>query len=439
MEKLAALVWGVPTMGLLLAVGLFLSIRTRFVQVRRLGAAVGFVGQSGRSSFRAVCTALAGTVGTGNIAGVAGAIALGGPGTVFWMWIAAFFGMATKYAEVVLAMRYRRKEPDGSWRGGAMYYICDGMGTRWRPLAVAFALFAVLASLGMGNLAQVHTMSAAVRCVLPQVYPELAALGTGLAAALLTVLVAEGGANRLGGVMEKLLPLAAGVYLLGALVFLVKFRANLGTAISDIFRGAFRPEAVLGGGAGIGIGEAMRWGVSRGVFSNEAGLGSAPMAHAAAEAAAEQQALLGIFEVFLDTVVLCTLTALVILVSGASISWGRSSGAELAASALQAAFGPAGPIGLTACVVLLAQGSLLAWQYYGTCCAGFLWGRAGEQAYRWIFPAVTLLGATMELSRVWAVSDLCNGLMCIPNLIALLTLGRQIGEKTPGKTDGFLS
>lgn len=435
MEKLAAWVWGMPTMGLLLAVGLVLSLQTRFVQIRMLGTSIRQVGHSlreERSSFRAVCTALAGTVGTGNIAGVAGAIALGGPGAVLWMWVAAFFGMATKYAEVVLALKYRQRDSIGEYLGGPMYYIRSGMGERWKPLAVGFALCAVAASLGMGNMAQVHTMATAVRMALPSMRPEVTALATGLTAALVTVFVSWGGAKRIGSVMEKLIPLAAALYVLGAVTVIMVHRERLGQVLLDILQGAVCPQAVLGGGAGIGVRQAIRWGVSRGVFSNEAGLGSAPMAHAAAEAAPEEQGLFGIFEVFLDTIVLCTLTALAILVSGVPLAWGRPAGTDLAAAALETVFGQAGTIGMALCLALLAQGTLMTWQLYGARCAGYLWGSKGELAYRWIYLAVILLGSTMELSAVWTVSDLCNGLMCLPNLIALLTLRKQV--KPPCKT-----
>lgn len=437
MEKLAAAVWGLPTLVLLLAVGMTMSIRTRFVQVRKLGTAIGRVAHSvreaGRSSFRAVCTALAGTVGTGNIAGVAGAIALGGPGAVFWMWVAAFFGMATKYAEVVLAIRYREQGENGELLGGPMYYIQKGMGHSWKFLAALFAFFAILASLGMGNMAQVHTMAAAVQAALPGMRPEPAALATGLAAALVTAFVSWGGDKRVGSVMEKLIPFAALLYVAGAAAVIVVFRERLGQVLLSIIKGAFRPQAVLGGGAGIGLRHAVRWGVSRGIFSNEAGLGSAPMAHAMAEATPQEQGLFGIFEVFLDTIVLCTLSALAILVSGIPIPWGNPAGAELAGSALKAVFGQGGTVGMALCLVLLAQGTLMTWQLYGERCAGYLWGTGGVQVYRWIYLAVILLGATMELSQVWAASDLCNGLMCLPNLIALLALRKQVQE-APRKT-----
>lgn len=415
---------------LFLGVGILLTISTRFVQARRLGASIRQVGKSmrgsDRSSFRAVCTALAATVGTGNIAGVAGAIALGGPGAVFWMWVSAFLGMATKYAEVVLALRYRQRGPDGAYRGGPMYYIRMGMGERWRPLAVLFALSAVLGSMGMGNMAQVNTIAAAVLTALPQYRPEPVLLAVGLVSALTVAAVTMGGADRLGRTAEKLVPLAAGVYLLGTISVLIVHGDRLGEALGSIVRGAFCPRAVLGGGAGIGIREALRWGVARGVFSNEAGLGSAPLAHACAEAAPEEQGLLGIFEVFFDTILLCTLTALSILTSGIRIPYGRAGGAELAVAALETVFGRAAA-GLSAiCIGLLAMATLLSWQFYGRQCAGYLWGQRGEQIYSLCFLAVILLGATMDLSAAWALSDLFNGCMAIPNLTALVALRRQI-------------
>lgn len=444
MEKLAAWVWGTPTMILLLMAGVMMTVVTRGIQLRKLGSAlrqaVGAVEGGGRSSFRALCTALAATVGTGNIAGVAGAITLGGPGAVFWMWVSAFLGMATKYAEVVLAMRYRVRNPQGEWLGGPMYYICHGMGERWKPLAAVFALCTVLASFGMGNMAQVHTMSAAVQTAIPQIRPERAALGTGLAAALIVGLVTLGGVRRIGAVMEKLVPVMAGLYVLGTLSIIVVHRQQLWAALEAILCGAFCPEAVIGGGAGIGIRQAVRWGIARGVFSNEAGLGSAPIAHAAAEAQPEEQGLFGIFEVFLDTVVLCTLTALAILVSGIPLPYGRPAGAELAAAALETVFGNWSAGLLAACLGLLALATLISWQLYGVRCAGYLWGSTGETVYRICYVIVILMGATMELSAVWALSDLFNGLMCLPNLAALLALRRDVRRFTnyPGKRGDLL-
>lgn len=431
MEKLAALIWGMPTMLLLLFVGVVMTYLTHFVQIRRLGASLRQVASSaagGRSSFRAVCTALAGTVGTGNIAGVAGAIALGGPGAVFWMWLSAFLGMATKYAEVVLAVRYRIQGENGEYFGGPMYYIRRGMGERWKSLAAIFAFCTVLASLGMGNLAQVNTIASAVAAALPQLQRELTALGTGLAASLVVTVVTLGGADGIGRWMEKMVPVMAGIYIFGALMVIGIHWNRLGTVLEEIVRGAFCPEAVIGGGAGIGIRQAVRWGVARGVFSNEAGLGSAPIAHAAAEASAEKQGLFGIFEVFLDTVVLCTLTALAILTSGVPIAYGRAAGVELAAAALETAFGTWASGLLAGCLSLLALATIISWQLYGIRCAGYLWGRNGETVYRFCYIAVVLLGATMDCSAVWAVSDVFNGLMCLPNLLALLVLRRNVAD-----------
>ena len=437
MERLAGIVWGVPAMVLLLVVGAILTVQTRFVQLRKFGSSmvqtIRSVGNEGRSSYRAICTALAGTVGTGNVAGVAGAVAMGGPGAVFWMWVAAFFGMATKYAEVVLAMRYRRRSVDGRWQGGAMYTIVNGMGARWKPLAAVFAFGAVLVSLGMGNLAQIHTMTAAVCFGYPKLPAQAVSVGLGVTAALLCMATA-GGAGRIGAVVELLVPVAAGLYILGAAAVLVTYRNKLGPAFGTILQGAFCPEAVLGGGAGIGIRQALRWGVSRGVFSNEAGLGSAPMAHISAEAAPEVQGLFGIFEVFLDTIVLCTLTALVILVSGISVPWGSDAGSELAAEALKQVFGESGSRALAWCLGLLAIGSMMTWQLYGVQCTRYLWGWKGERVFRWIYPVVTILGTSIDVSFVWAFSDLCNGLMCLPNLLALLVLRKKVRVKSSCKT-----
>lgn len=409
---------------LLLVVGIVMTVLTRFVQVRKLGASFRMVGASlrnpgdGVSPFQAVCTALAATVGTGNIAGVAGAIALGGPGAVFWMWVSAFFGMATKYAEVVLALRYRKKDEKGNWLGGPMYYIRDGMGSK--TLAAVFAFFAILASLGMGNMAQVNTIASAVVDAAPGVHP----LMTGVAAAVLVALVTVGGAKRIGMVMERLVPVVAVVYILGSVAVLAAHWQQLGMAFSAILEGAFAPRAIWGGGMGLAI----RWGVTRGVFSNEAGLGSAPIAHAAADAKPEEQGLMGIFEVFLDTIVLCTLTALTILVSGVDIPYGQGAGAPLATDALETVFGSWAAGLMAVCLALLALATLMSWQLYGARCAHYLFGTKGEQVYRLIYMGAILAGATMELGAVWAVSDLCNGLMALPNLAALLVLRKEIKE-----------
>ncbi len=441
MEQLATIlarwVWGVPAMVLMLAVGLLLTMKTRFIQVRKLGASLKLVGRSlcrpageGVSPFQAVCTALAATVGTGNIAGVAGALALGGPGAVFWMWVSAFLGMATKYAEVALSLRYRTKDARGQWVGGAMYTIRQNFSPSWQWLGVAFAGFAMLASLGMGNMAQVNTISTvvltAVKQYAPELRPEPVTLFVGAVSAVLVAMVTFGGAKRVGQVMERLVPFVAVIYILGSLWVIFGHMERIPQAFADIIRGAFDPRALLGGGAGIGIGQAMRWGVSRGVFSNEAGLGSAPLVHASAEALPEEQGLMGIFEVFLDTLVLCTLTALTILVSGIPIPYGHSAGAELVSFALETVMGSWSAGVLAVCVTLLALATLMTWQLYGLQCAGFLWGEPGEHLYRLVYVAVIVLGATMEMSAVWAWADVCNGLMALPNLATLLVLRNKI-------------
>lgn len=443
MERLAELLWGAPAMVLLLGVGLWMSVLTRFVQVRKLGASLRMVGKSlrrptedGVSPFQAVCTALAATVGTGNIAGVAGALALGGPGAVFWMWVSAFLGMATKYAEVVLSMRWRTKNPAGQWVGGAMYNISRGMGSSWRWLAAAFAWFAMLASLGMGNMVQVNTISSVVLTAAKQYAPlwrpEAVTLVIGAGSAALVAMITLGGVKGVGQVMERLVPLVAALYILGSLWVVAANWQRLPSVFFDILQGAFLPRAVLGGAAGIGLRQAVRWGISRGVFSNEAGLGSAPLVHAAAEAAPEEQGLMGIFEVFLDTIVLCTLTAVTILVSGVPIPYGQSAGVELAAAALETVFGNWAAGALAVCVTLLALATLITWQLYGLQCAGYLFGEHGQNLYRLIYVAVIVLGATMEMSAVWAWADVCNGLMALPNLLSLIWLRKSLKEKRDG-------
>ena len=426
MAWLLEMLWGVPMVGLLLVVGVVMSLRTRFVQVRKLPAAIGQVGRSmrstDRSAFRSVCTALAATVGTGNIAGVAGAISLGGPGAVFWMWVAAFFGMATKYAEVTLAVKHKTKDS----KGGPMYYIIGGMGERFRPLAVAFALFAVLASFGMGNIAQINTISQSICQALPFVPRFPATLLTGVVTAAVVAAVTLGGVKRIGQVTEKIVPLMAAMYILSMLVVIVLFRHRLGQVMSDIFRGAFSPEAVLGGGVGITLRQALRMGVSRGVFSNEAGMGSAPIAHASSTLPAHEQGLMGIFEVFFDTCVLCTLTALAILSSGVCITYGEAAGVELSTEAMTTVFGSFAPTVQLITVTLLAFATMISWQLYGQRCAEFL----GFGGYGMCYVAVIVLGATMDLSAAWAVADVCNALMCLPNLTALLLLGGKADWKT---------
>lgn len=311
-----------------------------------------------------------------------------------------------------------------------MYYIRLGMGERWRWLAALFAFCTILASFGMGNLVQINTIAQAMVHALPSWDSWHVSLITGAAAAAVAALVLLGGVKRLGSLMERLVPLLAGIYILGGLGVIFTHWQSLGYVLADIVRGAFCPQAVLGGGAGIGIRQAVRWGVSRGVFSNEAGLGSAPMAHAA-EARPEDQGLMGIFEVFLDTIVLCTLTALTILVSGVDIPYGNPAGAELVVGALSTVFGGFAP-GLTAVILsLLALATILSWSLYGSTCARYLWGEWGSVAYQIVYVLAILVGAVMDLSAVWTLADCLNGLMMAPNLIAVLALSVKLtgGEK----------
>ena len=393
-EQASDILWNYLLLFLLVGTGIFFTIKLHFVQlssfadgVRHLFKGFSLHGKAadkdGMSSFQALATAIAAQVGTGNITGCATALVSGGPGALFWTWVSAFFGMATKYAEVVLAMGYRK-----GGAGGPMYYIERGMGKKW--LAVLFAWFAMLASLGIGNMAQVNTIAVSIRSALPRWQPEPLALLTGLAAAVLVGAVTLGGARQVGQVMERLVPMVAVCYLLGSGAVLAAHASRLPAVFSSIFREAFSPRAAIGGG----MGAAIRWGVSRGIFSNEAGLGSAPMAHAAADARPRDQGLLGIFEVFLDTVVLCTLTALTILVSGVPVPYGQSAGANLATEALATVFGSHASGMMAVCLSLLALATLVSWQLYGVRCAGYLFGTRGEQIYRLIYLAVIVLGAT---------------------------------------------
>lgn len=443
-SRAEAMLWGPGMMVLLLGAGVFLSICAGFPQLRRFGemqrALFGsFRKSSGErgelSPFQAVSTALAGTVGTGNIAGVAGAVALGGPGAVFWMWFSAFWGMATKYAEVLLAVRFRERRGD-EWAGGPMYTIKNGLGPRWQPLAAAFSLFGMLAAFGIGNLAQVNTIAAAAvsltGVLLPGVPSFAIRLGAGILTAVAAGLALLGGVRRIGAVAERLVPAMSLLYITGALAVIFTHGEALPGVFRDILVGAFRPQAILGGGVGIGMRAALRLGVGRGVFSNEAGLGSAPIAHAStSETRPERQALFGIFEVFADTIVICTLTALAILTSGVDVPYGHDAGAELAISAFASTFGgrTAGTI-IAVCIVFFAFSSILSWSLYGCRCAEYLFGRTVRSVYELLFSASAVIGAVAGLSFVWSFSNLTNGLMAIPNLLSVLLLSNVVRRES---------
>ena len=425
------LVWGVPSMVLILGTGLLLTIATRFTQFTHFGHAMkctfGKMGQKRTADkgavtpFQAVCTALAATVGTGNIAGVAGAIALGGPGAVFWMWVAALVGMVTKYAEVVLSIKYRQRNEKGDWVGGPMYYIKNGLGKNWKWLAGVFAVLAVLASFGIGNMTQINSIAGsvtgAVQVFNPGVKTTTVCLITGIVVMAVVALVSIGGLKRIGAVTEMLVPVMSALYIIACLVVIGFNFGNLGNVFSMIFRGAFRPSAILGGGLGITIVTAMKRGVSRGIFSNEAGLGSAPIAHAAADTDSPvRQGMLGIFEVFADTLVICTLTALTILSSGTAITYGEKAGANLTTAAFSTVFsGSVASVVVAVALSLFALTTILSWNLYGSRCCEYLFGSTkAALVYKLVFLPMILVGATMDLQLAWDISDTLNGLMAIP-------------------------
>lgn len=417
-----SLVWGWPMIGLLMGTGLVLSVLTGGIQFRRLGFALrevlGKVSRAGGGRgdvrpFQAVATALASTVGVGNIAGVATAIHLGGPGAVFWLWVSGLLGMATKYAEIVVALHYREPDASGAMRGGAMYVLKKGLGCPW--LGGLFALLTALAAFGIGNMVQANSVADALRASF-QVPPWL----TGLVLMGLTGVVILGGIKSIARVTQWLVPLMALLYLGGAALVLLLFAPKLPQTLRLIVEGAFSGTAAVGGFAGSSVLMAMRYGIARGLFSNEAGLGSAPMAHCAADTDHPvRQGMYGVFEVFVDTLLICTATALVILVTD-SWSSGRT-GAALSAQAFRVGLpGSFGDIVVSSGLVLFAFSTLLGWSYYGETGLVYLLGARAAWPYRLIWLALVYLGATGSLRQVWDIADTLNGLMAIPNLIGLL-------------------
>lgn len=412
------------------------------MQTRRFGASFSALfgkkddaKEAGRvTPFQAVCTALGGTVGTGNIAGVAGAISLGGPGAVFWMLFAAFFGMAVKYAEIFYSVKFRERDANGNWRGGPMIAIQNGLPRKWHWLAWLFAVCGMIAAFGVGNLAQVHTLSESISLAassfgagdtLLQWLPP--AVGVGLA--LLSARVLLGGAGKLGRTMEGLVPVMSILYIVLCLICLVKRHEQLLPALAGIWKSAFTPHAALGGAAGLGISAAFRKGVERGVFTHEAGMGSSAIAHAAADNSPEKQALLGIFEVFADTFLICSLTALVILTAPISIPYGQDTGMTLSAAAFSANLGEGfTAAALALCIILFAAASIWAWGFYGSRCAAFLFGERAVPIFLIIFCAAMLLGTYARLELVWQISEWSNAAMAAPNLLALFFFTKKPRE-----------
>lgn len=430
-KALDSFVWGVPLLVLLVGTGIYLSTRLRLLQVLKLPLAFKLIfaedkGEGDISSFAALATALAATVGTGNIVGVATAIKAGGPGALFWMWIAAFFGMATKYAEGLLAIKYRTKDANGEVSGGPMYYIINGMGKKWKPLAIFFALAGILvAFLGIGTFSQVNSITASLKNSFnwsPQIVSILIAI--------IVAVIIFGGIQSIAKVSEKLVPFMAAAYIIATLIVIFMHYNHIIPAIEQVFSGAFTGTAAVGGFAGAVVKEAIQNGIARGVFSNESGLGSAPIAAAAAKThEPAEQGLISMTGTFIDTLVICTLTGLSILVTGKWTVKGLE-GAPLTQSAFATVFGNIGVLVLTLCLVLFAFTTILGWSYYGERCFEFLFGVKHINIYRSIFIIMVALGGFLELDLIWTIADIVNGLMAIPNLIALLALSPIIIAET---------
>ncbi len=437
LEAVNSLIWGIPVLLLIVGVGIYLSIRTRFCQLTMLPEALRFflgrfrrsTDAEGNSSYRALCTALAATVGTGNIAGVAGAIAIGGPGSVFWMWVCALLGMVTKYAEAVLSVRYRSKNADGEIVAGPMYMIRNGMKSSWHWLAAVYSFFGVVAAFGVGNATQINAVIGGVNSLLLSfggVPTDVGNVAMGIALAVLIVCMLLGGAKRIGAVAERLVPFAAVLYLLlGTGVLLLRGK-YLPEAFAAIFRGACSPDAVTGGVIGSAF-TALRVGAARGVFTNEAGMGTAGIAHGSAEVRhPAEQGLMGIIEVFLDTIVICTMTALVILCSGVPIPYGTDVGVALTVTSFSQVYGPYVQIPLVIALCCFAVATILGWGLYGARCAQYLFGSRSWRFFVWLQGGAVILGAVLKTGTVWLFSEIVNGLMAIPNLIALAYLAPEL-------------
>ncbi len=450
-------IWGVPAMICIIGVGLYLSIRTRFLQIRKFPYAIkttiGRVFRKREASdgamtpFQAVCTALAATVGTGNIAGVAGAIAIGGPGAVFWMWISAALGMCTKFSEVTLAVHFRETNARGELIGGPMYYIKNGLGKNWRWLAALFSLFGVLTVFGTGNATQVNTITTAINSALLNYHlinenaVSTSNLIIGIIIAILVATVLLGGVKRIGRVTEKLVPFMALIYIVLSLGVILLNLNRVPSVFASIVEGAFSPASVTGGVVGSFF-LSMKKGVSRGIFSNEAGLGTGSIAHACADTKKPvKQGFFGIFEVFTDTIVICTLTALVILCSGTPVGYGEAAGAELTISGFTSTYGNWVSIFTAIALCCFAFSTIIGWGLYGARCIEYLLKEKSIKPFMVAYSLVAIIGATADLGLMWSVAETFNGLMAIPNLIALFLLSGTVARlvkqyfETEGKTN----
>ncbi|MBT1048689.1 sodium:alanine symporter family protein [Streptococcus macedonicus] len=431
LSSLDSLVWGPPLLVLLVGTGIYLSTRLGLLQVFRLPKALKLIfsaeakGQGDISSFAALATALAATIGTGNIVGVATAIKLGGPGALFWMWMAAFFGMATKYAEGVLAIKYRTRDANGDIAGGPMHYIVNGMGKHWKPLAIAFSIFGVMVALfGSGTFTQVNSITDSLNNTVgwsPKVIS--------LVLAVLVSIIIFGGIQSISKVAEKIVPFMAIIYILATLTILAFHFDYIIPGLGLVLHSAFTGKAATGGFAGATVVTAIQAGIARGIFSNESGLGSAPIAAAAAKTEEPvEQGLVSMTGTFIDTIIICTLTGLSIIVTG---DWSSNlNGATLTQSAFSSVFGNFGVYTLTISLILFAFTTILGWCYYGERCFEFLFGVKAIPVYRIVFIAMVALGGYISLETIWVIADIVNGLMAIPNLIALLALSPIIIKET---------
>lgn len=431
-------IWGVPAMICIIGVGLVLSFRTRFLQIRKFPYAMKVtIGRMFRKKqaadgamtpFQAVCTALAATVGTGNIAGVAGAIAIGGPGAVFWMWISALLGMCTKFSEVTLAVHFREKNDKGEFVGGPMYYIKNGLKKHWHWLAYLFAAFGVITVFGTGNATQVNTITTAIDSalfnygIISKDSASTINLVIGIVLAVLLALILLGGIKRIGQVTEKLVPFMALFYVVLALGVVILNINHVPAVFKEIVEGAFSPASVTGGVVGSFF-MSMKKGVSRGIFSNEAGLGTGSIAHACADTRKPvKQGFFGIFEVFVDTIVICTLTALVILCSEVPITYGQAAGAELTISGFTATYGNWVSLFTAVAMCCFVFSTIIGWGLYGARCIEFLFGTKVNKPFMFVYSLVAIVGATLDLGLLWSIAETFNGLMAIPNLIAVFLL-----------------
>lgn len=431
LNRIDSIVWGPWLLILLVGTGVYLSCRLGFLQVMKLPRALKLIffarnkGDGDIDSFKALCTALAATVGTGNIVGVATAIKLGGPGALFWMWLAAFFGMATKFSEGCLAVKFRQVDADGNIAGGPMYYIEMGLGKKWKPLAVAFALFGIMtAMLGSGTTTQMNAITSSI-------YAGFG-VSTYISCAIITILVAIitfGGLQSISKTASKIVPAMAVIYFVVTVIFLALNASELPHAVSEVLTGAFNGTAAAGGFAGAGIMLTLRSGIARGLYSNESGLGSAPIVAAAAKTKwPAEQGLISMTGTFIDTIIICTLTGLTIIVSG--VWTGTTNGAEMTQAAFATTYGSLAPFILTISLTLFAFTTIIGWNYYGERCWEYLFGTKTIPVYRIGYIIILASAVFLKLEAIWSLADIVNGLMAIPNLIALLGLSGVITAET---------